>query len=187
MLLNLCPQFLRYQVKRLFVHRAVLDCVDRSLVGSRVTLEPSFQQRHNGRLAASNRTHQKQDTLSHLQALSCALEILHNVIDGLFDSEQLIREKPVTGHFLASTLVKLLCPRRENHVADARVREFGDFGVLYRKLKIVTERAFPGKLLSLTSVCLEAFSDIKFIFFHLCPPFRFAWVRVVEPSQLKLD
>jgi len=55
---DVLAEVIRDQVKRLFVHGAAFDRVDRAPVGPAVLLETTLQEGHDGRLPAANGSHE---------------------------------------------------------------------------------------------------------------------------------
>ena len=126
-------------MERLLLHRTACKGVDRPLIGARVVFQRLLDERDDRRLAARRRAEQQQDPLPGLRAPRGGLEVLHDSLQHVFHSEDIVFEE----------LVDRLSGRRSVHalgkdrVPDPRVGQLHHGGVLDHHSKIVGEGALP--------------------------------------------
>src|SRR5215471_3618319 len=167
MAFDLTSKLGRNKVQCFLVHRAVLDCIDRSVGCTRPFFEPSLEHRHDRRLASANRPHQQQYALADLQTLAGRLEVLDDPGNGTFDSEQFFTKEVVPYYFVARSLVDLLDAACEDHIANAGVRQFRYIRILSYQFEVVSECAFPGQPLAVAAVSLEEVAQVYFVLSHV--------------------
>src|ERR1041385_8691980 len=76
MLFYFAAQLVWNEVQRLFMHRAIFDCIKCAGLGSGPVFEPAFEHVHNRRLTTADGSHEQQDAFAHLETLSSRFEVL---------------------------------------------------------------------------------------------------------------
>jgi len=128
-------------MKRLLVHRAILDGVHRPAVRPRKPFQPPLEHRHDGGLAAAHRSHEQQNPFADVQPLGGGVEIFfHQLLQRPIQTEQFVLEKIV-----CLDAVFLFDAGRPNHLVDSGMRGLGNVRFLPHQFDIVAKRARPGK------------------------------------------
>src|SRR5215510_11287969 len=172
-------------MQRLLVHRAVLDPVDGPRLGARPVLQPAFEQGDDGRFTAADRPHQQQNPFPDFESLRRRLEIFDNFGDRLLDAEQLAAEKVIPRDLVSCAFGDLLSRRRENHVADAGVRERSETLISRDQLEVFPECSFPNQELALAPMSFEHLGEIHGIFLlcHGC----YSWPSSPLPMLVEIN
>ena len=114
-------QLMRNQVQRLFVHRAVFDCINCAAFSLGPIFKPAFEHVDDGRFTTADRSHQQQDSFAYFETLCRGFEVFDNSRDWFFDAEEFGRKEVVGEDFVLSAFVESLDASRMNHVVDACV------------------------------------------------------------------
>src|ERR1043166_6396192 len=112
---------MRNQVQRLLVHRTIFDGVNCALVDSGPIFQPALEHIDDGRLTTADRSHQQEDALAYLEALSSRFEILDNSGYWFFDAKEFGGKEFVGEYLVLSALVEPFNAGGMNHVVDASV------------------------------------------------------------------
>src|SRR5262249_12520168 len=127
-------------------------------------LQPALEQGDDGRFTAADRPHQQQNPFANFEPLRRRLEIFDNLGDRLLDAEQLAAEKVIPRDLVSRAFGDFLHPDRQNHVADAGVRERRETRVSRDQLEVFPECAFPNQALALAPVSFEQLGETHAIF-----------------------
>ncbi len=146
------------------MHRAACDRVDRAVFRAGVALQPAFEHADDGRFAATDRAHQEEDSLAHLQALGGGLKVFDQLIERRFDSEDLTVEERV----VVLAVLFGLDARRGDHVEHAGVGETAEARILPHQVEVVGERPGPGEALVFRA---ERFKSLTKVDCHGSTPF----------------
>ena len=127
-------------MERVFLHRAVLDGVNRAGVRARVILQRLFDEGGDGGFAARGGAQQKQDALADFEAVGGRGEVLDDALDGVVLPVDLLVEQAVSGRAGFGGFVH---PLVENGVVHQLVRQARDGRVDGEHFEILGERPLP--------------------------------------------
>ena len=108
-------------MERFLAHRTALDGEDRAVVSAGPRLEAALEERDDRRLAAADGAHEKENALSHFEALRGGLEILDDLLDRLLDAVEVVGKETIAAQLVARVLVDLVDACGEDHFRDASV------------------------------------------------------------------
>jgi len=91
--------------------------------------------------AAADRAHQQQNALAHLEPLGCRAKVLDQLLQGLFNAENVVLEE---AEYLAAVLI-CTGALTHDHVMDSSVGQARDLGLGLHELEVLQESPFPGQ------------------------------------------
>jgi hypothetical protein len=121
------------------MHGTILDGVERSSISAAVRFQSAFDQINDGRLTAANGTHKQEYTFAYFQALSSGVEILDDLLQGLFDTEDFLGEE-VVARFTGTSCFQAGI---HNHTINAIMCKAAYFWLFGCNLKVLGKGPFP--------------------------------------------
>ena len=129
-------------MERFLVHRAILNRVDSAFRGATILLQATFDQVDDGGLTTTDGTHEQEDAFAHLKALGGGVEVVDDLLERFFDTEDLVIEKGIAGVAQAGGLDACI----SDHMIDALMRKSSYLWFLRRNLEVLRECSFPHEL-----------------------------------------